>query len=173
MRKVLLAASAGLVSAGLVVLGLVAESARMTGRNEAAASATPIPYEQDRREGRDKAERDMERGRPRIRRLPDARDGSDVESDGIGIDRETGLGLWNTMLMCGTGVDFEAYHAEIEACNDRILAAHAAGRFDRFRLDHKLRTLEEVRVRFAGPDVVRLAKGGDSLEIADGQYTLT
>jgi hypothetical protein len=128
--------------------------------------------ERGRHEGVEAAEADLARGTPSIRRcLEDHVDS--LGSDGLGIDRETGLPVRNATLMCGTGVDFIAYAAEIEAYNERILAAWAEGRLKRHSLSHKLRTPAQVRALFAAARPVHLARDGDTLGVAGGKYTLT
>lgn len=71
-----------------------------------------------RRDGAAAAQDDIAAGTPWVRRLLASAPG-DVGTDGMGVDRATGLPLCNTFLSCGTGVDFEAYRAENKAYEAR------------------------------------------------------
>lgn len=119
-------------------------------------------------EGAATAERHIAQGIPFLRRGLDGFE--NIDADGLGIDPATGLPLWNTALMCGTGVNWEAYAAEIASYNARIMAAHAAGKLDGCRLGHKRRTRTELAALLATHRPTRLAKHDDTLQVANGKY---
>ena len=139
------------------------------GSDRYATSDSGSP-ERGRRAGVLAAVRDLADGTPVIRRLLET--DWNIGSDGIGIDIETGLPLANTWLMCGAGVDFVAYGAEIEEYNRRIMAAHTRGELGHLSLRRKLRTTSALRAMFAAGRPQRLAKEGDRIAAANGEFVL-
>ncbi len=124
-----------------------------------------------RADGLKAADEDIARGTPCIRQFLGRR--IHLTSDGHGIDRETGLPFQDTARMCGTGVDLVAEHAENAAYNAAIRSAFAAGKLGRFGLNHKVRTAREIQSLLAGSSPTELARDGDRLHIAKGNYEVT
>ena len=137
----------------------VAAGAWIEGTND-SDSGSP---ERGRREGLRMAEEDLSRRTPTIRRLLETF--GDLGPDGIGIDVATGLPLSNTFLECGTGVDFVAYDSEIDAYNERILAAYEQGALKDLTLGDKIRTRAAVQEAFATLTPKRLEHDGDTVRI--------
>lgn len=164
-----LAVALGLASAAAVAAVVV----RVGLRTSPGASREPVKERpailRGRRAGVEAAGRDIARGTPWIRRSLDSSE-EDLDIDGVGLDRETGLPLRNTTLECSTGVDWAAYRVENRAYNERILAAHAEGKLARYTLRRKLRTKADLGRLLAAPPPIRFAKDGDSATVAGGRY---
>ena len=111
-----------------------------------------------RLDGAKAAEEDIARGTPWIREHLGYR--VDVDSGGFGIDRETGLPLENTWLLCSHGVDFTTYRAENDAYNDTIRDAFAAGKLAAYSLRHTVRTAEGIGALFAASRPTELGDRG-------------
>ncbi|HEX5135453.1 MAG TPA: hypothetical protein VFY93_00645 [Planctomycetota bacterium] len=127
---------------------------------------------QARVEGREEAAEAIAKGRPRLRRAFETSDR--LPPDGIGIDRDTGLPLQNTTHWCANcrWQDFFG-GARDAAYNERILEALAAGKLDRFRLRHKLRTKDQIASLFSGVRPDRLEADGAVLSIGRGAFDIT
>jgi len=116
------------------------------------------------------AERDLAEGTPWILRA--LRSYEDLDADGIGLDRETGVPLRNTADGYAEAMGGGADGVYDDAYRARIRAAYSAGALGRCSLAHKLRDEATIDALFARSDPTRLAEDGNAATDPSGKYRL-
>ncbi len=94
-------------------------------------------------------------------------DGADPQA-ALRIDRATGLPLRDAELICGTGVDVEAYDAVIAGYRAEVARALAAGELEGRTLLHKIPDEAALRARFDAEDAIVIDTAEGTLATPDG-----